>query len=148
MKSARPGRIGKRRAGKGTRFGEDLLAYLKISDRGSSRAALVSPPPPSSFPVYVSQLESGLCLEINKLAPLSAWDFPLSGDTHKPPPERRCFFPAAGELWGKEGGLVGGQIPISCLSPSVFVLVFGGGLRGLSKISNAAGGESVGLEGL
>ena len=56
--------------------------------------------PPSSLsqwedPVYMSQLESGLCLEINKLAPLSAWNFPLSGNTSHHPRDER--FPSS--LW-------------------------------------------------
>lgn len=93
---------------------------LPKNSHSSSCAAPVFP-----FPVYVAQLESGLCLEMNKLAPLSAWDFPLSGDTHKPPPKMRCFFPAAGELWGKVGGLVVGQTPINC----PLLLVFGEALR-------------------
>lgn len=88
-------------------------AYLKINNYGSS-PPLTPTPSPAPFPVYVSQLEFDLCLEINKLAPLSAWDFPLSGGAHQPPPERRCFFPAAGELWGKEGGLMVGQTLINC----------------------------------
>lgn len=72
----------------------------KINKHSSSCVALIFP-----LPVDVSQLESGLCLEINKLAPLSAWDFPLSGDTHKPPPEMRGFFPAAENSGKKEEGL-------------------------------------------
>ena len=78
-------------------------AYLKINSPFSSCAALVIPPPallPSSLsqwedPVYMSQLESGLCLEINKLAPLSAWNFPLSGNTSHHPRDER--FPSS--LW-------------------------------------------------
>lgn len=49
-------------------------AYLKINNYGSS-PPLTPTPSPAPFPVYVSQLEFDLCLEINKLAPLSAWDF-------------------------------------------------------------------------
>lgn len=56
----------------------------------------------------MSQPDSGLCLEINNLAPFSAGT--LSGDTHKPPPEVRCSFAAAGELRSKEGGLEVAQV--------------------------------------
>lgn len=110
------------------------VAHLKINNHGSS--LLLPPPPPKPSSLSSVRVTTGiLCLEINKLAPLSAWDFPLSGDTHRPPPERRGFFPAAGELWGKEGGLVAGRTLINCpLLSSCWYLDVGiwGGLEGVA----------------
>ena len=92
-----------------------------------------SPPalPPRSLsqwadPVCMSQLESGLCLEINKLAPLSAWNFPLSGDTSHHPRDER--FPSSSwRTLGKRGRAQSGPGTSKLLS-SVFMLVFGEGL--------------------
>lgn len=81
------------------------LAYLKITH---SEAPAPSRRPASQLPFAVNpsnqhSVTAGmwLCLEINKLAPLLALDFPLSGDSFGK--KLSCVCPAAYVLCGRGG---------------------------------------------